>query len=402
MISKILPVARYSGLTFLLLLTMSTVLGIQGAAAQQASQLEINSKHYIVINADSGDVFAQKGAHDQVAIASLTKVFTAVEALELAPPDTLITTNASDLMSADATTMGFGPGETYTLKDMLYGMLLPSGNDAAHAIARSLGAQPGDTDDQAVKRFMDLINQRIADMGLKDTHLVNPHGWGVPGHHSSAWDVATFMRYAMNFPTIVEIMGTSSYTTSNSLITVTQSNKMINTYAPLIGGKTGYDDDAGWCLVNLAQEDKTKMIAVTLDGVAPDDWYDDNRVLLDYGFSQQSALTQAKQAFSGDVVGYVDPAAAQISRSVRPGVNVSGQEKSIAQANSDTATPVARVGQEPPSGTPTLEREGGTSSWWIGALVFGLVLIPGLITYRTSWGRTNRIPHSVDTTAPGN
>lgn len=398
MIPKTLPLARNLGLALLLFLTMLPALGIRATTAQEADQLEVNSKHYIVVNADSGDVFAQKGAHDQVAIASLTKVFTAVEALELAPLDTLITTNESDLMSADATTMGFGPGETYTLKDMLYGMLLPSGNDAAHAIARSLGAKPGDSDDQAVKRFMDLINQRITDMGLKDTHLVNPHGWGVPGHHSSAWDVATFMRYAMNFSTIVEIMGTSSYTTSNGLITVTQSNKMINTYAPLIGGKTGYDNDAGWCLVNLAQEDNTKMIAVTLDGVAPDDWYDDNRVLLDYGFSQQTALTQSKAAFSGDVVGYVDPAAVQISRSVKTGANVSGQEKPIAKVSNDNAAPVALTAQDPLAATSPLKKEGGPSTWWIGALVFGLVLIPGLITYRVRWSRANRLRHGVDTT----
>lgn len=370
----------------------STVLG------QEASQLQVNSKHYIVLNADTGDVFAQKGAHDQVAIASLTKVFTAIEALELAPLDTEITTNESDLMPADATTMGFGPGETYTLRDLLYGMLLPSGNDAAHAIARGLGAQPGDSDEQAVQRFMDLVNQRVADMGLKDTHLVNPHGWGVPGHHSSAWDVAAFMRYAMNYPTFVEIIGTMSYTTSNGLITVTQSNKMMNSYAPLIGGKTGYDDDAGWCLVNLAQEDATKMIAVTLDGIAPDDWYDDNRVLLDYGFSQQVALTQSNQPFAGDVASYIDPAAAEIGRSVEAGESVNGARVVVAAP----ASAVQQSSDPSAQDAATVRKQaGGTNRWWVVGTVLLLVLVPAGVTYRLRFGKRSGPRHRVDTTIAG-
>ena len=400
MIARVHLAARLLSVACLLLLTVGTLRGAPCASAQEADQLQITSKHYIVVNADTGDVFAQKGAHDQVAIASLTKLFTAVEALELAPLDTEITTNESDLMPADATTMGFGPGETYTLKDLLYGMLLPSGNDAAHAIARGLGYQQGDTDDQAVKRFMDLINQRVADLGLKDTHLVNPHGWGVPGHHSSAWDVATFMRYAMNYPTLVKIIGTSSYTTSNGLITVTQSNKMINTYAPLIGGKTGYDNDAGWCLVNLAQKGDAKMIAVTLDGVAPDDWYDDNTVLLNYGFSQQATFAQSNQAFSGDVAAYVDPSAAQIGRSVKSGQSASGQQ--LPKPDVASSKPTVAVAIDVPAMSPTLEKDNGAGVWWISATVLGLVLISGLITYRIRWSRGHREPRSVDTTVSSN
>ena len=381
-----------------LALLVPPLAGPSAVLGQEASQLQVNSKHYIVLNADTGDVFAQKGAHDQVAIASLTKVFTAIEALELAPLDTKITTNESDLMPADATTMGFGPGETYTLRDLLYGMLLPSGNDAAHAIARSLGAQPGDTDEQAVQRFMDLVNQRVADMGLKDTHLVNPHGWGVPGHHSSAWDVATFMRYAMNYPTFVEIIGTMTYTTSNGLITVTQSNKMMNSYAPLIGGKTGYDDDAGWCLVNLAQQDATKMIAVTLDGIAPDDWYDDNRVLLDYGFSQQVALTQSNQPFAGDVASYIDPAAAEIGRSVEAGESVNGARLEVAAPTSAVQQSSDTTAQDT---TPARKQAGGANRWWVVGTVLLLVLVPAVVTYRLRFGKRSGPRRRVDTTIAG-
>lgn len=360
--------------------------------AQEAAQLQITSKHYVLMNADTGDVFAQRAANDRVAIASVTKIFTAIEALELAPLDTPITTDESDLMSSDATTMGFGPGETYTLEDMLYGMLLPSGNDAAHAIARSLGGQPGDTPDQAVQRFMDLMNQRVQDMGLQNTHLVRPDGWGVPNHYSSAADVAAFFQYAISFPTFVKVISTSSYTTSNGLITVSQSNKMINTYPRIVGGKTGYDDDAGWCLVNLAQDGNTKMIAVTLDGVAPDDWYDDNSVLLDYGFEQQAALASSGTPFTGTVIGYKDPAAAQLAREAQPSSSLGAISSPVAasptpidpvtdQTRTQAAANQARS-QDPSGATPSEEKGSSSSKAWIAIMVVLVLGVGGFVGFR--------------------
>jgi serine-type D-Ala-D-Ala carboxypeptidase (penicillin-binding protein 5/6) len=309
---------------------VATVLAPVATSAQEASQLQITSTHYILIDAETGEVYAQRDARDQVAIASLTKVFTAVQAISMAPLDTPITTDESDLRGADSTTMGFGPGETYTLKDMIYGMLLPSGNDAAHAIARTLGGQPGDSPDEAVQRFMGLLNQRVADMGLENTHLVNPDGWGVEGHYSSAWDVAAFVSYALDYPFLVDVMGTRSYTTSNGWITVSNTNKMMNTYAPLIAGKTGFDNDAGWCLVNVAQSDGSKMIAVTLDGVAPDDWYDDNMVLLDYGFQRKAEIAASGDTFNGDIVSFTNPGASELARAGKPGANLQGDTDSKA------------------------------------------------------------------------
>jgi D-alanyl-D-alanine carboxypeptidase (penicillin-binding protein 5/6) len=305
--------------------------------AQEVPELQINSQRYIVIDAETGQVYAQRGADDQVAIASLTKVFTAVQAINMAPLDTKITTSESDLQGPNATVMGFGPGETYTLEDLIYGMMLPSGNDAAWAIARSLGYQDGDTDEQAAQRFIDLMNQRIQAMGLTNTVLKNPDGWGVPGHHSSAADVAAFMQYALQYPFLVEVMGTRSYTTSNGLVTVSNTNRLLTSYGPLLAGKTGYDDDSGWCLVNVAENGGTRVIAVTLDGIAPGDWYDDNRVLLEYGFRRKSEVASTG-SFDGDIVAYTDPDAGQLA-------NVGSTSASIADVS-------AAVGDfEPPETT---------------------------------------------------
>src|SRR5262249_47271091 len=150
------------------------------AQAQEVPELQITSTNYILVDVDTGEILAQRGAHERRAIGSITKMFTAIEAIELAPPDVVITTSGSDMVSEFASQVGFSPGETFSAEELLYGMMLPSGNDAARALARGLGAQPGDTDQQAMQRFLDQINQRIQNMGLKDTHLVDPDGWGVP------------------------------------------------------------------------------------------------------------------------------------------------------------------------------------------------------------------------------
>jgi len=348
------------------------------ATAQEVPELQIHSSRYIVIDADTGEVYAQRDADEEVAIASLTKVFTAVQAVNMASLDTPITTNESDLKSADATTMGFGPGETYTLEDMLYGMLLPSGNDAAHAIARSLGYQEGDTDDQAVERFMALMNQRIQNMGLTHTHLVNPDGWGVPGHHSSASDVAAFMQYVTEYPLLVDIMGTRSYTTSNGFITVTNSNKLLNSYGSLVAGKTGYDDDAGWCLVILAKSGDTRMIAVTLDGIAPDDWYDDNRTLLEYGFQRKAELAQSGTPFNGDVIGFVDPDTAQLANATDRNASISGQNPVGSNLTPPRSTGQV-VSREPETSSLDLP---GSGPWLAGIATVAIIGLRGALSWR--------------------
>jgi D-alanyl-D-alanine carboxypeptidase len=323
---------------FTALLLFNLIVGLRAvASAQEVPELEIHSTAYIVVDADTGEIFAQKNAHDHRAMASLTKVFTAIEALKRAPLDQSITTHDSDLVSDDATQVGFGSGEDFSLVDLLYGMLLPSGNDAANAIARGIGTEPGDTsDDQSYQRFIDWMNERIQLMGLQDTHLVNSNGWGVPDHYSSAYDLATFMRYAVQDPTFLEIIGTTEYSTANGYY-FTNTNKILGSTPNLIGGKTGYDDDAGYCLIEVGQRDGHTMISVTLDGVAPDDWYDDNVVLLNYAFDQADARGGV---IEGDVASYTNPDVAVLSSASAAGA-IQG---AAANPNSAALVPTAATG----------------------------------------------------------
>ena len=299
------------------------------AVAQEVPELQITSTNYIAIDAETGEIYAQRGAHEQRAPASITKIFTAIETIESARSDEVITTTESDLVSDFASQVGFDPGETFTVEELLYGMMLPSGNDAARALARGLGAQEGDSDEEALNRFLDRLNQRIDNMGLADTQLVNPDGWGVPGHHSSAYDLAAFMMYALRYPRFVQAFSTLEYETTDGSYVFRNNNRMLRTYDGIVGGKTGYDDDAGWCLINVAQRDGRRVIAVTMNGVAPDDWYDDNRVLLDYALDQQALRAQSGAPVTGEIVSFRDPDAARILAMGSAGAAVGEQLRSV-------------------------------------------------------------------------
>lgn len=366
-----------------LLVLITALLFIAPAVAQEIPELEVNSKHYIVIDAETGEVFAQRAAHDEVAVASLTKVFTAVEAIESAPLDTTLVTSEDDLLDSNNSLMGFDPGEELRLEELLYGLMLPSGNDAALAIARNLGAEPGDPADDAVQRFVDRVNQRIADMGLSETHLKNPHGWGVPGHYSSAHDLATFTMYAMQYPEFVKLISTPAYETAEGF-TIRNNNRLLTEidYPELIGGKTGYDWDAGWCLIEVAERNGNTMISVTLDGYHENnDWYDDNRVLLNYAFDQKEQRQAQNGVIVGERLSYLDPDAAIIARGAAGGVALSTTvDASLGGQTTNPANvgaPAAPVTNARPPVLSTRPVDRGLDAGMLSALAVAGIIIGG-------------------------
>ncbi len=306
-------------------------------AEEFGPDLQINSKHYIVIDADTGEVFASRGSDEQVAMASLTKVFTAIEALELGSLDQVIVTDESDLMDSTNSTMGFSPGEELTLEDLLYGLMLPSGNDAAHAIARQLGGEPGDSPEDAVEHFVERLNQRINDAGLNDTNLVNPSGYGVPGHYTTAQDLAAWMMYALQYPMFEQLISSLEYTTTTGQYLRNNNRLMTWGFEPLVGGKTGFDNDSGYCLIEVARRDGNTMISVTLDGQPPDDWYDDNRVLLEYALNTKAEREARGDPIENPTLAFLDPDAAVISRTAVGGASVGTPLETVAE----TSVPVA-------------------------------------------------------------
>jgi D-alanyl-D-alanine carboxypeptidase len=353
------------------------------AVAQEVPELQITSTNYIAIDADTGEIYAQRGAREHRAPASLTKVFTAIETIESLPPDAPVITSESDLVSEFASQVGFAPGEVFTVEELLYGMMLPSGNDAARALARTAGAEEGDTDEEALNRFLDRLNQRIQNMGLTDTHLVDADGWGVPGHYTTAYDLAAFMMYALRYPRFVHAFSTGTYETADGAYEFRNNNRMLRTYEGIIGGKTGYDDDAGWCLINVAERNGRRVIAVTMNGVAPDDWYDDNRVLLDYALEQQALRAETGAGITGEVVRFRDPDAATILAMGSAGGMI-GQPALGAALEPMAVKPA--VAQPVPVAA---EQLGASGAGWIAALFVaaGLIAVQGFATWRLRSGR---------------
>jgi D-alanyl-D-alanine carboxypeptidase len=359
-------------------------------SGQEVPELQINSKRYIVIDADTGEIFAQRDAHDRAAMASLTKVFTAIETIESASPERTVTTSEADLVSEFASQVGFSPGETFTVEELLYGMMLPSGNDAARALARSLGYQEGDTDEDATRRFLDRMNQRVQNMGLHDTQLLDPDGWGIPGHYSSAYDLAVFTMYAIHYPRFVQAFSTLTYDTADGQYEFKNNNRMLRTYDGIMGGKTGYDDDAGWCLINVAQRDGNTMIAVTMDGIWPDDWYDDSRVLLDYGFEQKELRAANGGGVTGEIARYRDPDAAVILAMASAGGSIGQPLAMAAPVERVTALESALVAPNPPVEAITIasRRTGASGDGWLvaAAVAAALIVLQGFSTWRLrSW-----------------
>src|ERR687898_1638302 len=336
------------------------------ALAQEVPELQITSTNYIAIDAETGEIYAQRGAHERRAPASLTKVFTAIETIESAPPDVQLITSESDLVSEFASQVGFSPGEAFTVEELLYGMMLPSGNDAARALARGLGAEEGDTDEEALNRFLARLNQRIKNMGLTDTQLLDPDGWGIPGHYSSAYDLAAFMMYALRYPRFVQAFSTGTYETADGRYTFRNNNRMLRTYEGIVGGKTGYDDDAGWCLINVAERNGRRVIAVTQNGVSPHDLYDHNRVPLDYALEQQALRADTGAGVTGEVVRFRDPDAAVILAMGSAGGMIG---EPAVQPAPESQPPVPQ-----PVAVP-MERLGASAAGWMTALSVAAALI---------------------------
>lgn len=260
---------------------LACLVALAGPAAVAADAApSVTAPYAVVVDADTGQVLYDKSMNTRTAPASLTKLFTTAVALDSTPLDTKMTVDNTDLVGEAS--MGLSAGETLSLKDLLYGMLLPSGNDAAMTVAENIGRRPGDTPQQAVARFVKMMNQTAQRLGLTGSTFKNPHGLDQPGHQTTARDVAAITMYLLKQPEFHTIIGTNMYNAGgHDLIT---ANRLLGEYPGLIGGKTGITDNAGYSLMEAAQRGGHTVIAVVMKDTDTA-WYDDASSLLDYGFS---------------------------------------------------------------------------------------------------------------------
>ncbi len=230
----------------------------------------ISAEAAILMDAESGRILYERDAHSKRLIASTTKLMTALVAVG-STPDLEKVIEMKLEYQAEGSSMYLKVGEKLTLKELLYGLLLASGNDAALAIA---GGCAGD-----VETFVGWMNEWAADLGMENTHFANPNGLDHEEHYSTAYDMALLAQAVLEEETLREMVATRSITAAGR--SLTNHNKLLWQYEGCRGMKTGYTDAAGRTLVSCATRGNQTLICVTLKD--RDDWKD-HAALFDYGF----------------------------------------------------------------------------------------------------------------------
>lgn len=263
------------------------VLAPKGLASEPFT---VEAKAAVLIDGTSGRILFAQNADEMLPMASTTKIMTAILALENCSLDEMVTAgkNASGV---EGTSIYLSEGETLSMEHMLYGLMLRSGNDAAVAIAEHVAG--------SVSAFADMMNAKAEELNA-DAHFVNPHGLPAEGHAASALGLARIMRYAMTIPEFRTITGTSRKVipwVGNEYSRVLENkNRLLTTYEGTTGGKTGFTNAAGRCLVFSAERDGMELIGVVLNCYT---WFDTAEMLLDYGFDNfrtETALETGQSA----------------------------------------------------------------------------------------------------------
>lgn len=247
----------------------------------------VSARCAVLIDASSGRILYGKNENVRRGMASTTKIMTALIALENADLQKLVTV-APAAAGVEGSSVYLYAGEIVTMETLLYALMLQSANDAAAAIAYEVAG--------GIESFAQLMNKKAAEMGLTDTHFMNPHGLDDENHYTTAYELAKIAAVALQNDTFAKIVSTEKkliplHNSSASRLLVNH-NRLLREYDDIIGVKTGFTKKCGRTLVSAAERDGVRLICVTLDD--GNDWRD-HRALLDWGFSLygEEALVQA-------------------------------------------------------------------------------------------------------------
>ncbi|MFK9093137.1 D-alanyl-D-alanine carboxypeptidase family protein [Bacillus salipaludis] len=252
------------------LVTISLVISlfIVNIPQKADASIGVSATSAVLLEQETGRVLFEKDAHTKRRIASITKIMTAILAIESGKMNQTVKVS-EQATRAEGSSVYLKPGEKIKLNDLVYGLMLRSGNDTAVAIAEHVGG--------SLDGFVHLMNQKAKQIGMYNTHFANPHGLDDhEDHYSTAYDMAVLMRYAMQNKTFQKISGTKVYKAPNPTENWDREwknkNRLLSKYKYCTGGKTGYTKRAKRTLVTTATKGDMNLIAVTLNG--PDDWND--------------------------------------------------------------------------------------------------------------------------------
>ena len=228
-----------------------------------AAEVDLDSEKYIIYNMNDNEIIDEKNSHDRTSIASLTKIMTvivAIEHIDNFDEKVTITSNMLKGIDWDVAVAGFKVGDKVTYNDLLYGAILPSGADAVNSLAILVSS---DKDD-----FVKLMNEKVNELGLKDTHFENVVGLYDENNYSSAYDMAQILIYALKNPKFKEVFESKKYTYSTGKTTkstIERYNSNNENISYITGSKTGYIKKAGYCLASTATLNDVNYLLVTLN-----------------------------------------------------------------------------------------------------------------------------------------
>lgn len=273
---------RFIAITLISIIVFTFSFPIIGQASPSVS-----ANNAVLIEQSTGRILFEKRAHERQSIASITKIMTAIIAIESGKMKELATASEKAVFT-EGSSIYLKQGEKMSVEDLVYGLMLRSGNDAAVAIAEHVGGSE--------EGFVYLMNEKAKWLGMTNTHFDNPHGLDSETHYSSAYDMALLMSYAMKNEEFKKITGTKSYKSDKREYSWRNKNKLLTVYYEYCtGGKTGFTKKTGRTLVSTASKEGMDLIAVTLD--APDDWRDHMK-MYDYGFETFDMHTLSKKGIT--------------------------------------------------------------------------------------------------------
>ena len=291
----------YSILIFLLiLLNFSTVCAddvdnevdfedtIEVTASNVSELPKTNSRRYIVYDRISKSMIIGKNEDVKSAMASTTKIMTTIVILEKADLNEKVTVSAK-AGGTGGSRLGLKRGDKTSVRDLLYGLMLRSGNDAAVALAEHVGG--------SVKGFAELMNEKAIELGLTNTHFVTPHGLDDANHYTTALELAKLTDYAMDNETFTKIVGTKSTTIyiNNQSRQINNTNELLGVLNGVVGVKTGFTNNAGRCLVTETKRNNMDIITIVLGADTKKDRTKDSVNLIEYTFSKYKMYNLEEQ-----------------------------------------------------------------------------------------------------------
>ena len=257
--------------------------------ASNVSQLpKTNSRRYIVYDRISKSMIIGKNEDVKSAMASTTKIMTTIVILEKADLNEKVTVSAK-AGGTGGSRLGLKRGDKASVRDLLYGLMLRSGNDAAVALAEHVGG--------SVKGFAELMNEKAIELGLTNTHFVTPHGLDDANHYTTALELAKLTDYAMDNETFAKIVGTKSTTIyiNNQSRQINNTNELLGVLNGVVGVKTGFTNNAGRCLVTETKRNNMDIITIVLGADTKKDRTKDSVNLIEYTFSKYKMCNLEEQ-----------------------------------------------------------------------------------------------------------